>query len=129
MIKLSRRALLIGAGVVSAASVLPAFAQAAVMPPVRMIQTNGIQMAVYEAGSGPAVVLLHGFPGLAFTWRHQIPALVAAGYRVIVPDLRGYGLTDAPSRVEDYDIGQLTGDLVSLLDAVGVDKAVSIGHD
>jgi soluble epoxide hydrolase/lipid-phosphate phosphatase len=99
------------------------------MPPVRMIQTNGIMMAVYEAGSGPAIVLLHGFPGLAFTWRHQIPALVAAGYRVVVPDLRGYGLTDAPFRVEDYDIAHLTGDLVGLLDVLGVEKAVFMGHD
>lgn len=99
------------------------------MPPVRMIQTNGIQMAVYEAGSGPAVVLLHGFPGLSFPWRHQIPALVASGYRVVVPDLRGYGLTDAPTRVEDYDIAHLTGDLVGLLDVLGIEKAVFMGHD
>ncbi|UIJ74025.1 alpha/beta hydrolase [Aurantimonas sp. HBX-1] len=99
------------------------------MPPVRFIETNGIRMAVHEAGSGPAVVLLHGFPGLAFTWRDQIPALVAAGYRVIVPDLRGYGLTDAPPRVEDYDIAHLTGDLFGLLDALGIEKAVFMGHD
>ncbi|NDW05680.1 alpha/beta fold hydrolase [Jiella sp. 40Bstr34] len=108
---------------------MPAFGQAAVMPPVRFIETNGIRMAVHEAGSGPAVVLLHGFPGLAFTWRHQIPALVAAGYHVIAPDLRGYGLTDAPPRVEDYDIAHLTGDLVGLLDALGIEKAVFMGHD
>jgi pimeloyl-ACP methyl ester carboxylesterase len=100
------------------------------MPPVRKVRTNGIELAVHEAGAGPAVVLLHGFPGLAFTWRHQIPALVAAGYRVIVPDLRGYGLSDAPARVEDYDIAQLTGDLVGLLDALGVNDeggAITVG--
>ena len=90
MISLSRRALLVGSGATVVTSAVPAFAQAAAMPPVRMIKANGINLAVYEAGSGPAVVLLHGFPGLAFTWRNQIPALAAAGYRVIVPDLRGY---------------------------------------
>ena len=70
------------------------------MPPVRMVGTNGINLAVYEAGSGQAIVLLHGFPGLAYTWRYQIPALVAAGYRVVVPDLRGYGLSDMPEAIE-----------------------------
>lgn len=99
------------------------------MPPVEMVNTNGIELAVYEAGDGPAVVLLHGFPGLAYTWRHQIPALVEAGYRVIVPDLRGYGLSDAPPAVEDYDIDDLTGDVAGLLDSLGVEKAVFMGHD
>ena len=129
MLDLSRRTLLTGFGAVALASAMPAFARYAPMPPLRMVRTNGIRMAVYEAGSGPAVVLLHGFPGLAFSWRHQIPALVAAGYRVVVPDLRGYGLTDAPRAVEAYDIAQLTGDLVGLLDALGIPKAVFMGHD
>lgn len=106
-----------------------AVAQGSAMPPVRMVKANGINLAVYEAGSGPAVVLLHGFPGLAFTWRHQISVLAAAGYRVIVPDLRGYGRSDAPRAVEDYDIAHLTGDLVGLLDALNVEKAVFMGHD
>lgn len=99
------------------------------MPDMRKVRTNGIELAVHEAGSGPAVVLLHGFPGLAFTWRHQIRALVAAGHRVIVPDLRGYGLSDAPAAVEDYDIANLAADLAGLLDALGTQKAVFIGHD
>ena len=99
------------------------------MPPVRMVKVNGINLAIYEAGSGPAVVLLHGFPGLAFTWRKQIPALAAAGYRVIVPDLRGYGQSDTPAMVEDYDLAHLLGDLVGLLDALEIEKAVFIGHD
>lgn len=129
MFNLSRRTLLAGSGVAAMTSAMPAFAQAAAMPPVRMVRANGINLAVHEAGSGPAVVLLHGFPGLAFTWRHQIPALVGAGYRVIVPDLRGYGRSDAPKAVEDYDIAHLTGDLVGLLDALGVEKAVFMGHD
>ncbi|AXA94636.1 alpha/beta hydrolase [Massilia sp. YMA4] len=108
---------------------LPASAQAPAMPPARMIRTNGIRLAVYEAGSGPAVILLHGFPGLAYTWRRQIPALAGAGYRVIVPDLRGYGQSDAPAAVEAYDIAHLTADLTGLLDALGLGKAVFMGHD
>lgn len=91
MINLPRRALLVGSGAATVTSVMPAFAQQAAMPPVRMVKANGINLAVYGAGSGPAIVLLHGFPGLAFTWRYQIPALAAAGYRVVIPDLRSYG--------------------------------------
>lgn len=125
----SRRALLVGSGAAAMTAAVPTFAQQAAMPPVRMVKANGINLAVYEAGSGPAIVLLHGFPGLAFTWRHQLSALAAAGYRVIVPDLRGYGRSDAPTAVEGYDIAHLTGDLVGLLDALGVEKAVFMGHD
>lgn len=113
----------------SGASTATEFDRPAAMPPVRTVKANGINLAVYEAGSGPAVVLVHGFPGLAFNWRRQIPALAAAGYRVIVPDLRGYGGSDTPEAVEDYDIAHLTGDLVGLLDALGVEKAVFMGHD
>ena len=129
MSDLSRRILLLGSGAAAMTAAAPAFALSPAMPPVRMIKANGINLAVYEAGSGPAIVLLHGFPGLAFTWRHQIPALAAAGYRVIVPDLRGYGQSDRPKAVEDYDIVHLTGDLVGLLDALGVEKAIFMGHD
>jgi len=129
MINLSRRALLAGAGGAMLMAAMPSFAQGPGMPPLRMVDTNGIKLAVYEAGSGPALVLLHGFPGLAYTWRHQIPALVAAGYRVIVPDLRGYGASDRPQAVEAYDIAQLTADLAGLLDALVVEKAVFMGHD
>ena len=99
------------------------------MPPARTIRANGINLAVRDAGRGLAVVLLHGFPGLSYTWRHQMPALSAAGYRAIAPDLRGYGGSDAPTAVEAYDIAQLTGDLVGLLDALGLDRAVFMGHD
>lgn len=93
------------------------------------IETNGIRMAVTEQGSGPAVVLCHGFPELAYSWRHQIPALAEAGFRVIAPDMRGYGQTDRPASVEDYDIVHLNGDLVGLLDALEIDAAVFAGHD
>lgn len=88
-----------------------------------------ITLSVHEAGSGPAVVLSHGFPELAYSWRHQIPALAAAGFRVIAPDQRGYGASDRPEAISDYDIHHLTGDLVGLLDALGIDKAVFVGHD
>lgn len=127
-----RRMLLKGVGAAALAPLAPAFARTPEvpdMPPVRMVKTNGVTLAVYEAGAGPAIVLLHGFPELAYTWRHQIPALAAAGYRVIAPDLRGYGLSDTPTAVEAYDIAALTGDVAGLLDALGVDQAVVMGHD
>jgi pimeloyl-ACP methyl ester carboxylesterase len=89
----------------------------------------GITLSVHEAGAGPAVVLCHGFPELAYSWRHQFPALAAAGFRVIAPDQRGYGGSDAPEPVEAYDLERLTGDLVALLDALGLDRAVFVGHD
>ena len=125
----TRRFLLAGFAAMALSSAVPAFAEAPPMPSATMVSTNGIKLAVYEAGSGPAVVLLHGFPGLAYTWRHQIPALVAAGYRVIVPDLRGYGASDRPAEVGAYHIASLTGDLVGLLDRLGEPKAVFMGHD
>ncbi|MFV1941725.1 alpha/beta hydrolase [Pseudomonas luteola] len=106
------------------------------MPPARIAQVNGIQMAYYEAGprmtgSKPAIpiVLCHGFPELAFSWRHQIKALSEAGYWVIAPDQRGYGLTERPQAVEAYDMEHLTGDLVGLLDHLGIEKAIFCGHD
>lgn len=86
-------------------------------------------MRVLEQGEGPAVVLCHGFPELGYSWRHQLPALAGAGYRAIAPDQRGYGGTDAPGEVEAYDIVELTGDLLALLDALGEERAVFVGHD
>ena len=86
-------------------------------------------LSVHHAGEGPAVVMCHGFPELAYSWRHQLPALVGAGFRVIAPDQRGYGGSGAPSRVEDYDLLKLSGDLVGLLDALEIEKAVFSGHD
>lgn len=93
------------------------------------IETNGIRMAVTEQGAGPAVVLCHGFPELGYSWRHQIPALASAGFRVVAPDLRGYGDTDRPEAIADYDIVHLNGDLVGLLDALDIETAVFVGHD
>ena len=97
----------------------------------RTIAANGVDLHVLEAGpeDGFPVVLAHGFPELAYSWRHQLPALAAAGYHVIAPDQRGYGGSSRPEAIEDYDILHLTGDLTALLDALGIDKAVFVGHD
>ena len=89
----------------------------------------GITLSVHEAGQGPAVVLCHGFPELGYSWRHQVPALAAAGFRAIAPDQRGYGAQRPARPIAAYDIEQLTGDLVGLLDALGVERAVFVGHD
>ncbi|HEX2592834.1 MAG TPA: alpha/beta hydrolase [Rhizomicrobium sp.] len=100
-------------------------------PEPTMIKTNSIDMAVYEAGpkDGLPVVLCHGFPELAYSWRHQIPALGAAGFRVLAPDQRGYGRTSQPAEVTSYDMEHLTGDLTGMLDAFGIKDAIFVGHD
>lgn len=97
----------------------------------RLVETNGVALRVVEAGDrgAPVVILAHGFPELAYSWRRQIPALAQAGYHVLAPDQRGYGGSSKPSAIEDYDITALTGDLVGLLDDVGAARAVFIGHD
>lgn len=97
----------------------------------RAIATNGVQLHTLEAGEpgAPVVVLAHGFPELAYSWRHQIPALAAAGYHVLAPDQRGYGRTTRPTDIAAYNIAELSADLIGLLDDVGADKAVFIGHD
>ncbi len=96
---------------------------------LRTIATNGIRMRIAEEGSGPLVLLLHGFPESWYSWRHQIPALAAAGFHAVAPDQRGYGGTDAPAAVESYDIHQLVADAVGVLDALGESRAVVVGHD
>lgn len=93
------------------------------------VHADEIRLSVHEAGSGPAVVLCHGFPELAYSWRHQLSALANAGYRAIAPDQRGYGGSDRPEAIHAYDIHHLCGDLVGLLDALEIDKAVFCGHD
>ena len=95
----------------------------------QMIDTNGVTLRVLVAGEGPAVLLSHGFPELGYSWRHQIQPLAAAGYRVIVPDQRGYGGSSRPDAIEDYDIVHLTDDLAGILDALGEEHAVMVGHD
>jgi pimeloyl-ACP methyl ester carboxylesterase len=95
----------------------------------RMVRTNGVELHVLDAGAGFPVVLAHGFPELAYSWRHQIPALAEAGCRVLAPDQRGYGRSSRPDAVADYDIEHLTGDLLGLLDDIGEDRSVFVGHD
>jgi pimeloyl-ACP methyl ester carboxylesterase len=97
--------------------------------PERRIATNGIELGVLDEGEGPLVVLCHGFPELAFSWRHQIPALRSAGFRVVAPDMRGYGASSAPAEIEAYDVVSLCGDLCGLLDALGEESAIFVGHD
>lgn len=93
------------------------------------IEVDGATLAIEHEGTGPAVVLLHGFPELAYSWRHQIPALVDAGYRVIAPDQRGYGSSSVPDAVEAYGLGYLVGDVVAILDHLDIDSATVVGHD
>jgi pimeloyl-ACP methyl ester carboxylesterase len=95
----------------------------------RRIATNGIELQVLDQGEGPLVVLCHGFPELAFSWRRQLPALIGAGFRVVAPDLRGYGRSSAPVEVDAYDVISLCGDLCGLLDALGEQDAIFVGHD
>src|SRR3954471_9869316 len=95
----------------------------------RTVSTNGVELHVLEAGDGFPVVLAHGFPELAYSWRHQIPALAAAGYRVLAPDQRGYGRSSRPEAIEAYDIVHPSDDNVPLLDDIGAEKAAIIGHD
>ena len=90
---------------------------------------NGIELAVLAEGTGPLVVLAHGFPDIALTWRLQVPALVAAGYRVVAPDMRGYGGSSRPASVQAYRSDVLGEDLVGLLDHEGVQRAHFVGHD
>jgi pimeloyl-ACP methyl ester carboxylesterase len=94
-----------------------------------MLEVNGIRMHAVSAGQGPAVVLLHGFPDTHMVWRKQIGVLAAAGFRVIAPDLRGYGRTDAPAGVMAYTLEQLRADVIGLLDALKIDQADLVGHD
>jgi pimeloyl-ACP methyl ester carboxylesterase len=98
-------------------------------PAPRKIPCNGIELAVYDQGRGPAIILLHGFPELAFSWRHQLPALAAAGFHAIAPDQRGYGESDVPPAVRDYRIEALIADVEGLLDALGLEAATFVGHD
>src|SRR5262245_6550259 len=93
------------------------------------VETNGIRMHVVEAGSGLPVLFCHGFPELWYSWRHQLRSLADAGFRAIAPDQRGYGATDAPADIESYSVHHLTGDLTGLLDALGIERAVIVGHD
>lgn len=113
----------------SFASDAPLMPDATEQPALRFIESNGIRMRIAEMGKGPLVILVHGWPESWYSWRHQMPAIAAAGYHVVAPDMRGYGKTDKPAAVEDYDIQHLTGDLVGIVDAMGAKDAILVGHD
>jgi pimeloyl-ACP methyl ester carboxylesterase len=101
-----------------------------VEPSVERVTVNGVELAVTVAGDGPLVVLCHGFPELAWSWRHQIPALAAAGYRVIAPDQRGYGASARPEPIDQYSILHLVGDVIGLIDHYAPGEAATVvGHD
>jgi pimeloyl-ACP methyl ester carboxylesterase len=95
----------------------------------RVIDTNGIRMHIAEQGKGPLVLLCHGFPESWYSWRHQLKALAEAGYHTVAADMRGYGQTDRPEEIEKYTLLHLVGDMVGVLDALGVEQAVFAGHD
>ena len=95
----------------------------------RQIQVGDLSMHVAEAGQGPLVLLCHGFPECWYSWRHQLRALAAAGYRAVAPDMRGYGQTGAPAPVEAYSMLHLVGDMTGLVAALGEQRAVIVGHD
>ena len=95
----------------------------------RLIPTDGLTQSILEAGSGPLVLLLHGFPELAVSWRAQLPSLAKGGFHAVAPDMRGYGGTDKPEAREAHTILHLVGDMVDLVRALGEERCVVVGHD
>ena len=93
------------------------------------ITANGINMHVESIGTSPVILFLHGFPELWYSWRHQLLSLSSHGYRCIAPDLRGYGDTDAPPSAASYIVFHIVGDLVGLIDHLGIDQVFLVGHD
>jgi pimeloyl-ACP methyl ester carboxylesterase len=92
-----------------------------------MIETNGISLYVEDHGDGTPVLMLHGWPDSARLWRHQVPVLAGRGYRVITPDLRGFGRSEQPAEVRSYSLRNVVGDITALLDALGVPEAATTG--
>lgn len=99
------------------------------MPTARHITANGIRLHIMEAGAGPLVILLHGFPEFSYSWRRQLPALAAAGLHAVAPDLRGYNESERPPSVRDYRLRHLVDDIAGLIAALGEQRAVVVGHD
>jgi pimeloyl-ACP methyl ester carboxylesterase len=95
----------------------------------RTVEVDGFTWNIHDEGAGPAVVLCHGFPGLGYSYRHQVAALAAAGYRAVAPDMPGYGRTDRPSPLEEYTNVAVADRLIALCDALDIDRAVFVGHD
>jgi pimeloyl-ACP methyl ester carboxylesterase len=96
---------------------------------MRRVRGDGVELAVLDEGAGPPVLLLHGFPDSSYVWRHQIAALVDAGFRAIAPDLRGFGESDRPQAVSDYGVRHSVADMVAVLDALEVERAHVVAHD
>src|SRR5436190_6841218 len=137
-IKLAAAALTLALAAIPAQAQAPAKPAAARWEPLaspmrgvtlRMVKVNGVTLRIAEAGKGPLVLLVHGWPESWYSWRNQIPALAAAGYHVVAPDMRGYGASDRPAAVSDYDIVHTTGDVAALVEALGEKKAALVGHD
>jgi len=91
--------------------------------------TNGIKVRAAVEGTGHLVIMVHGWPELWYSWRHQIRPVAEAGFKVVAPDVRGYGGSDKPHPIEAYDMIELTADIVGLIDALGEEKAILVGHD
>ncbi len=98
-------------------------------PVLSFVEANGIRLRIAEQGEGPLVLFLHGWPENWYSWRHQLRAVAAAGYRGVALDLRGFGASDAPPEIEDYDVLDIAGDVLGVLDALGEETAVLVGHD
>ena len=100
-------------------------------PAPTRIKVKDIELSVHLAGpeDGQPLLLAHGWPELAYSWKNQIDVLARAGYRVIAPDLRGFGASDCPAGTEHYAVDEMVGDFTGLLDALGHEKAVFVGHD
>jgi pimeloyl-ACP methyl ester carboxylesterase len=98
-------------------------------PDLQIVETNGIRLRVALAGQGPLVVLIHGFPEGWYSWRHQIPALADAGFRVAAPDVRGYGGSEKPLAIEAYAMANISADIDGLIAALGAEQAILVGHD
>ena len=96
---------------------------------IRTIESNGIELRIAEAGEGPLVILVHGWPESWFSWRYQLQALALAGYHAVAPDMRGYGGSTNPDEIEDYNILQLTADVAGIVDALNEESATLVGHD
>jgi pimeloyl-ACP methyl ester carboxylesterase len=95
----------------------------------RRVEGDRVTLAVLDEGTGPAVLLLHGFPDSSHVWRNQVPALAAAGFRAVAPDLRGFGESDAPAAVEEYALGRSVADVLAVLDALSLERTHVVGHD
>ncbi len=95
----------------------------------RIVSANGVRLHCVACGAGPTVILVHGFPESWYSWRHQLPALAAAGYRAVAVDVRGYGRSSKPTAVAEYRMLKMVGDMVGLVEALGCGTAVIVGHD